>query len=174
VFFSRQSYQRALALRPSHTGALQNMAVSLQRHALLVDSASKQAAMLDAAAKAYHACIDGDPTNVGAANNLGVLLLTLGRVKPAATALEAVVRLEPREIDAWISLAHAYELLDVDKGGAALARANQCFMSAVDVDATTAGLSIARRLDDQLKSGKRSALVASSLGLAMEVTWLLC
>lgn len=95
-------------LNPSHTKALYNRAVALER-----------LRRHEAAAADYSAVLQMDPQNAPAWQNRGALWLRLGRLQEAVQDLGRAVALDGGAAAAWHARGEAYERLG--QGEAALA-----------------------------------------------------
>jgi tetratricopeptide (TPR) repeat protein len=95
-----RAFRRALALRPRHAGAHNNLGMALNA---LGDQTG--------AIAQFRAALDAEPNYAAAHFNLGNLLDAAGKPAEAIAALETTIRLQPRFAPAHFGLGHALATL---------------------------------------------------------------
>jgi uncharacterized protein (TIGR02466 family) len=122
---ARDSYRRALALRPDYAEAWHNLGL-----------AEQDTDDLDAALAAFDEALRHQPGYVEAHGNRGALLTRLGRTEEAEAALERALALNPASAPARASLA---ALLSGSREPENLARAERAARDALALDPDRAG-----------------------------------
>jgi hypothetical protein len=92
------AFEEAVRLAPDWTPAKINLGIALY-------NSSQDPAVLDRATELFQEILAGEPDNIYAHHNLGVIYKYRGNPQAAAPHFEAVTRLDPNDPHAWLFLA---------------------------------------------------------------------